>query len=175
MVTRSGFIRNGGGLVCRCGLVSGSGLVGGCGLVGRGGLVGRCGLVSRGGLVGRCGFVSGSGFVFLCVSRVCHISLVSGVSISNCVSDSLGATIGEEDAVLTVGCVSISRLFLVEVHTMVVINDSVVVIVVGGFFMVCRGGFVGGGGAIDIIGGGNSQECNSNKSLKITQNQVEWF
>ena len=113
--------------------------------------------------------------VFLSVSRVCHISLVSSVSISNGISDSLGTTIGEEDAVLTVGCVSISRLFLVEVHTMVVINDSVVVIVVGGFFIVCRGGFVGGGGAVDIIGGGNSQECNSNKSLKITQNQVEWF
>ena len=161
MVTRSGFIRNGGGLVCRCGLVSGSGLVGGCGLVG------GSRLVSRGGFVGGSGFVSGSGFVFLCVSRVCHISLVSGVSISNCVSDSLGTTIGEEDAVLTVGSISITRFFLIEVHAMIVINDSIVVSVVGGLFVVCRGGFVGGGGPVNVVGGSNGQEGKSKDGLKF--------
>ena len=112
------------------------------------------------------GLVSRGGVVFLSVSRVCHISLVSGVSISNCVSDSLGTTIGEEDAVLTVGSVSITRLFLVEVHTGVVVIDSVVVSVVGGLFVVCWGGFVGRGGPVNVVGGSNGQEGKSKDGLK---------
>ena len=169
-------IVTGSGLVSRCGLVSGSRLVDGSSLVDGSGLVDGGGLVSGCRLVSRCGLVSGSRLVFLSVARVLHISLVSSVSVSNSVSDSLGTTVGEEDAVFTVGSVSITRLFLVKVHTSIVIIDSVVISVVGGLFMVCRGGFVGGsirgggfvcgGGSVDVVCGGNSQESKSNKSLK---------
>ena len=105
----------------------------------------------------RCGF-----------TRVLNIGNISRVVISNSVSDSLGTTVGEEDAVFTVGSVSITRLFLVELYTGIVIIDSVVVSVVGWFILVSGlvGGSVGWGGSVNVVGGSNCQEGESKDGLK---------
>jgi hypothetical protein len=57
----------------------------------------------------------GNGF-----SDVFDIGNVTGVSVSNAVGDNLGATVGEVDAVLTVGGVTVASLVVAEVCTAMV-------------------------------------------------------
>ena len=128
-------------------------------------------MVAGSSLVSRSGFVSGSGMVFLSISRVLDISDISRVTISNGISHSLGTTIRQQNAVLSVGGISVTRFLLVEIDTVVIIVDGIGVSVVGGFFMVGRGGFIGGGGMVDgswpvsVVSGGKGQASECNKSL----------
>ena len=90
-------------------------------------------------------------------TRVLNISDISGISIPDGISDSLSTSIRQNNAVLSVGSITVPALFLVEVNSSIVIGNSVsvviggVIIVVFGF-MVSRGGFVGGSGLVSGSG-----------------------
>ena len=89
------------------------------------GVVGGRGVLG-GGLVSLRGVGSVLGLSF-----VPHISNVAGVGISNRVGDNLGPAVGEVDAVLSVGGVTVTGLVLGKVGLGIVISDGVGVLVLG--------------------------------------------
>merc|ERR1719188_373510 len=104
------------------------------------GVVGRGRLVSRGGLVDRGRGVGGG-------ALVPDIHHVAGVAISSVVGDNLGAAVGEEDTVLTIGGAAITGLVLAELDVALVVIvgiNAVLVLVLGGGVLV---GLVRGGGS----------------------------
>ena len=66
------------------------------------------------------------------LSRVLNISNISRVGISNIVGDSLDATIGKGNTVLSVGGISVAVLIGGKVESSVLVVDSVVVVVCWG-------------------------------------------
>merc|ERR1712038_799319 len=100
-------------------------------------------------LVSRSGLVRGGRVVVMGLARVCHISDVSGVAISNSVSDGLGAAIGQQNMVLAVGGITITGFIGTKVDTVVVIIDIVSIVVLGGFFMVSGSRLVSGSGLVN--------------------------
>merc|ERR1719471_1355269 len=100
----------------------------------------------RGWLVGRLWSIGG----FTLVLDIHH---VSGVAISSVVGDNLGAAIGEEDTVLTIGGVAITGLVLTKLNIALVAIlgiNSVLVLVLGRSILVglVRGGLVSRGRSI---------------------------
>ena len=128
------------------------------------------GLVSRGRLI-RSGLILRS----FSVSRVLNISNVSSVSISNGISHSLSSAIGQQNRVLSIGSITISRFFLVEIDSAVIVLNGVSVVVVGGSFFVRGGGSVRGGGTVSVRGAwvvagvGDGKGQNGGKSNKYLQ------
>merc|ERR1712066_893786 len=76
----------------------------------------------------RCGFgrvgLIGS---IVCLTFIFDISNVSRVGITNVVSHNLGAAIGQSNAVLTIGGITITALILAKGSTRVVISNSITV------------------------------------------------
>merc|ERR1719188_1201875 len=86
------------------------------------------GVVGRGRLVDRGRGVGGG-------ALVPDIHHVAGVAISSVVGDNLGAAVGEEDTVLTIGGVAITGLVLAELDVALVVIvgiNAVLVLVLGG-------------------------------------------
>ena len=98
------------------------------------GVVGRSRRVSRGRLVDRGRGVGGG-------ALVPDIHHVAGVAISSVVGDNLGAAVGEEDAVLTIGGVAITGLVGTKLDVVLVAIlgiNTILVLVLGGSLLISR-------------------------------------
>ena len=104
-------------------------------------------------------------FRVLSLSRVSDVSDVSTVTISNIVGHSLKTSVGESDAVTSLGRVTITRLIGIVVGSTVVVIDTVLVAVDGGLLV---GGLVVGRSPVsrDSSSGGSGDTGENNEGLK---------
>jgi hypothetical protein len=115
-----------------------------------------------GGLVGSGLLVSG-GWGVRCDSFVSDISDIPGVSISDVIGDNLGAAVGKEDAIATVGGIAVALLIGSKVDSGVIVLHGVLVAIGSGGVLVLglvvsggglvRGGLVGSGTVLSRPGG----------------------